>query len=224
MCGRYTLYETDGLEKRYNLAVKPQFVSRDNYNVAPRQYLPIVRQEDGKRVAEQMQWGFLPFFAKEPSKSFRPINTVSETAFEKPMWRQAIMHHRCLVPARGFYEWKQTADGSKTPYYIHPRDLPLFSFAGIYSIWKDVEDKPFYSFSILTTAPNAEMADIHDRMPVILRPEEETAWLDVSKESPDEVGPLMRPFADGELEIYRVSSDVNSPKHNDRHLIEAVPA
>jgi putative SOS response-associated peptidase YedK len=147
MCGRYALYESKDLGPRFNLATKPTFVSKDDYNVAPMHRLPVIYEKDGARVAELMQWGFLPFFAKDPSKSFRPINTVSETAFEKPMWRQAVQHHRCLVPARGFYEWQKFIGATgkvehKVPFFIHPKAIDLFAFAGVYSIWKDVEGLP----------------------------------------------------------------------------------
>ena len=173
MCGRYTIYAVQDLDERYNLSEKPGFVSGDNYNVAPRQRLPVIYQTDGKRVAELMQWGFIPFFVRDPRKGPRPINTVSETAWEKPMWQRAMKSHRCLIPARGFYEWKELADVHKVPYYIRPKGIDVFSFAGIYGIWTDVEGHPLYTFSILTTGPNDQMAEIHNRMPVILRPEQE---------------------------------------------------
>ncbi|HJT58330.1 MAG TPA: SOS response-associated peptidase [Ktedonobacteraceae bacterium] len=223
MCGRYALYETKDLGPRFNLATQPTFVSKDNYNVAPRQRLPIIvqDQEQGRR-AEIMQWGFIPPWSKDPSKGSRPINTMSETAFAKPMWKCAVMHHRCLVPSRGFYEWEHINDQVKVPYFIHPKDQALFSFAGIYSVWHDVEDKPLYSFSIMTTAPNRDMEPIHDRMPVILHPDQEATWLDPQYSEQAQLASLLIPYEDGMLDMYRVSDDVNSPRHNDKHLVEAV--
>ena len=219
MCGRYTLYKVEDLDRRYNLSAKPGFVSRDNYNVAPRQRVPVIYQKGDKRIAELMQWGFLPSFAKNPTASRRPINTVSETAFEKPMWANAMKHCRCLVPARGFYEWKELPDKRKQPYYIHPKGRDIFSFAGIYSIWLDVEGKPFPTFSILTTAPNEQMGEIHNRMPVILTPEQETFWLEPAYSEPGQLAGLLVPY-EGELEMYGVSEDVNNPRNNDTHLID----
>lgn len=228
MCGRYGLYDADAkkLEKRFVLQDKPTFVSSNNYNVSPMQRMPIIFEDEGKRVAQIMQWGFIPFFAKGP-KGFRPINTVSETAFEKPMWREAMKHHRCLVPARGFFEWKKFEGESgkierKVPYFIHPKDMDLFAFAGVYSIWKDVEGLPFYTFSIMTTSPNKEMEAIHNRMPVILRPEQETLWLNPEYSEEKQLADLLVPYPDGMLEIYRVSDDVGSPRNNDKHLVEPV--
>ena len=225
MCGRYTLYEITDLEHRFDLATKPQFVSKDNYNAAPMQRMPIVFQEDNKRMAELMQWGFLPSFARDPSKSFRPINTVSETAFEKPMWREAVKHHRALIPSRGFYEWRKFLNTNgkverKVPYFIHPKDIDIFSFAGIYSIWKDVEGLPLYTFSIMTTTPNKEMEEIHNRMPVILCPEQEASWLSLPYSEQGQLADLLVPYEDGGLDIYKVSEDVNSPRNNNEHLVE----
>jgi putative SOS response-associated peptidase YedK len=223
MCGRYTLFETKDLGPRFNLATKsPGFVSKDNYNVAPRQRLPIVYQKDDARNLELMQWGFLPAWSKDPAKDRRPINTRAESVFNSPMWRGAVSHYRCLVPARGFYEWQVTPTGHKTPYYIYPKDQKLFAFAGLYSVFKDVEDMALYSFSIITTTPNKEMAKVHDRMPVILLPDQETVWLGAEAGDQTTLAGLLGPYPDQMLNIYKVSEDVNSPRNNNRHLVDAV--
>jgi len=222
MCGRYTLFEAKDLGPRFNLATNAQsFLSKDNYNVAPRQRLPIIYQNEGVNTLEVMQWGFLPFWAKDPSKDRRPINTRAESLFGSAMWREAAKHHRCLVPARGFYEWKQLPAGHKEPYFIHPKDQELFAFAGLYSVWKDVEDYPLYSFSIITTTPNTEMGAVHDRMPVILMPQQESLWLESDTSDQVQLAELLGPYPDHMLDIYRVSEDVNSPRNNDKHLVEA---
>src|SRR5258706_15990779 len=107
MCGRYSLYATKDLGPRFHLANTPRFVSADNYNVAPRQWLPVIVHDAKQgRIAQLMQWGFIPPWSKNPSVGLRPINTKAEGVFNNPMWRGAIAHHRCLVPARGFFEWK----------------------------------------------------------------------------------------------------------------------
>ena len=223
MCGRYTLYDTKDLGKRFELTHQEQFVSKDNYNVAPRQWLPIIfDDEEMGRIAEPMQLGYIPMWSKDPSKGPRPINTKAETVFENRMWIGSIRHHRCLVPARGFYEWKPINERMKVPYFIHPKDQALFSFAGIYSIWNDVEGRPLYSFSIMTTRPNKEMEPIHDRMPVILHPDQETTWLDRTIDEREIIEPYLQPYKDGGLDIYRVSDEVNSIRNNDRHLVDAV--
>jgi putative SOS response-associated peptidase YedK len=209
MCGRYTLYETEDLGPRFDVKHQPQFVSEDNYNVAPRQWLPVIfEDEEMGRIAEPMQWGFIAPWSKDPTKGPRPINTKSETVFENRLWLGGIRHHRCLIPARGFYEWKVINEKLKVPYFIRPKDRKLFAFAGIYSIWHDVEGRPLYSFSILTTRPSKEMEPIHDRMPVILHPGQEASWLDRRISERGQLAELLVPY-DGALEIYRVSEDVN---------------
>ena len=221
MCGRYTLFETKDLGKRFGLRHQLQFVSKDNYNVAPRQWLPIIfEDEEMGRIVESMQWGYIPFWSKDPSKGPRPINTKSETVFDNRLWIGAIRHFRCLVPTRGFYEWKKVNDRMKIPYFIRPKDQQLFCFAGIYSIWNDVEGRPLYSFSIMTTRPNKEMKPIHDRMPVILHPDQEATWLDRHIDDRDIIESFLTPYEDGKLEIYRVSDEVNSPRNNDSRLVE----
>jgi putative SOS response-associated peptidase YedK len=138
------------------------------------------------------------------------------------MWIGSMRHHRCLVPARGFYEWRLVNERMKVPYFIHPKNQDLFSFAGLYSVWNDVEDRPLYSFSILTTRPNKEMKEVHDRMPVILHPAEEATWLDRHIDERKILESFLGPYEDGGLDIYRVSDEVNSPRNNDRHLVDAI--
>lgn len=223
MCGRYTLYETGDLGKRFQLDHQKQFKSKDNYNVAPQQWLPVIfDDEEMGRIAEPMQWGYIPMWSKDPTKGPRPINTKAETAFESRMWIGSMRHHRCLVPARGFYEWKHVNERMKVPYFIHPKDQALFSFAGIYSIWNDVEGRPLYSFSILTTRPNREMIEVHDRMPVILHPGQEATWLNRHIDEREVIEPFLKPYKDGGLELYRVSDEVNSTRNNDSHLVQAI--
>jgi putative SOS response-associated peptidase YedK len=196
-------------------------MAEDNYNVAPGQRLPVIIGQKGKRVAEPMKWGFVPAWSKNPNKGLRPINTKSESLFLSSMWRNAIQNHRCLIPSRGFFEWQQLPENRKVPYFIHPKDQKLFAFAGIYSIWKDAEDYPLLTFSIITTTPNKEMQPIHNRMPVILEPEQEELWL-APAYSEQELSKLLVPYKVGKLDIYRVSEDVNSPRNNDKHLVDAV--
>lgn len=219
MCGRYTLYKTEDITPRFRLDHAQKFLSEDSYNVAPGQWLPVIIQKDGARKVLPMQWGFVPYWANDPRAVRRPINTRSETAFEQGYWRQALKYHRALIPSRGFYEWKHGADGSKEPYFIRPKDQELFAFAGIFSIWIDAEGHPLHTFSMMTTSANHEMADIHDRMPVILLPENEPLWVDPQSTDPRLLGELLHPYPDGHLEITRVSKEVNSPLHNSPDLI-----
>jgi len=132
------------------------------------------------------------------------------------MWKRVILKKRALIPANGFYEWRkpQNPKDHKQPFYIHPKSMELFSFAGIYDSWKDPEGNELRTYSIITTEPNKEMAPIHNRMPVILYPEEESAWLDPNKDTRDVLESFMHPYEDNGLDIYKVSEDVNTPRNN----------
>ncbi len=225
MCGRYTLHTKAGyLKKRYNLATLPKDISA-NFNVAPGQTMPIVHaDDDGKPRLEMMKWGLIPFWAKDPKIGYRLINARDDTIFDKPMWRNVIRKKRCLVPADGFYEWKKPKSSKehKTPFFIHPKQVDLFSFAGVWETWKDAEDHEIKTYSIITTEPNKEMSKIHNRMPVILRKEDESSWLEPSHKEREDIETFLRPLEDGGLETYRVSEDVNSPRNNYERLIYAL--
>jgi putative SOS response-associated peptidase YedK len=219
MCGRYTLFETDKLTGRFQ-AVGTSDDLRDNYNVAPGQFMPVVTPNaEGKNELTVMKWGMVPVWAKDDKVGYKLINARSEEAFDKPTWRGPLKSHRCLIPATGFYEWRKTDGKTKQPFFIRPADQELFAFAGIYSTWKSPEGFELQSYSIMTTAPNREMAAIHDRMPVILHPEDEDSWLLSSPNDRGAIEALLRPYEDGKLLMHEVSSDVNVVRNNDKVLI-----
>jgi putative SOS response-associated peptidase YedK len=167
-----------------------------------------------------MRWGLIPSWAKDINIGYKLINARAESLFDKPMWRNSIEHYRCLVPAKGFYEWKVLPDGkSKQPFYIRPKDQDIFSFAGLWSTYKDAEGHEIKSFSIITTSPNKEMAEVHNRMPVILKPSDETQWLEPSLKSKEAISTFLNSCEDDKLDLYMVSPDVNSPRNNDKHLV-----
>lgn len=176
--------------------------------------LPVITTEG----LELMRWGLVPQWAKDEKIGYKLINARSETVFDKPMWRSIITKSRCLVPANGFYEWQKRADG-KQPYYIHPTDTDLFAFAGIWTRWQ-YEGRERHTYSILTTEPNREMVNIHDRMPVILHRDDEAQWL--AADTREDIEPLLRPYPDGHLDMYEVSKSVNVTSANDETLIGPV--
>lgn len=227
MCGRYTFHHGALLKSRFNLATAPVDV-RENYNVAPGQFMPvIVQDEDGKKRVESMKWGLVPFWSKDPNIGYKLINARSEGLFEKPTWRKVILRKRCLIPADGFYEWKKQLEGTKEvkqPFYIRPKQGTLFAFAGVWETWKDVEGQELNTYSIITTEPNKEMSSIHNRMPVILHEEDEASWLESSRVSREDIEPFLHPYEDNGLELYEVSRDVNAVKNNDKRLIYPISA
>lgn len=227
MCGRYTLHKkAKDLAKRYNLATVQKNI-QENFNVAPGQIMPVITaDQSGEPHLELMKWGVIPAWAKDPSIGYKLINARDDTIFEKPMWRGLILRKRALIPADGFYEWKRLPEGNKErkqPFYIRPKQSDVFSFAGVWETWKDVEGKSLKTYSIVTTAPNAEMSSVHNRMPVILHQEDEASWLEPSKVKREEIEPFLHPYEDQGLEMYEVSKDVNSTANNDQHLIYALP-
>lgn len=214
MCGRYTLTNPDEIAERYHLTEAPKDIS-PNYNVAPTHTMPVIVDDNGHNKLEMMRWGIPRFIG--PGKVKDVFNTRSDKAFWS--WKKLTMTKRVLVPTTGFYEWKATA-GGKQPYFIHPKNQELFSFAGIWNIWKDAEGREFHVYSIITTEPNQEMTDVHNRMPVILHPEDEAAWLSPTNDNNiDELGSLLRPFEDNGLELIAVSKDVNVAKTNEPRLV-----
>lgn len=223
-CGRYTLHaKLKDLLERYGLDEAPIDEIQPNYNVAPGQTMPVVTEnENGKRNLELMRWGLIPVWAKDISVGYKLINARDDTIFEKPMWRGVILKKRCLVPADGFYEWKKPPTGeraSKQPFYIHPKQMDIFSFAGVWSSWHDAENQEIRTYSIITTEPNQEMRQVHNRMPMILYPEEELDWLAYLKTKREEIEPFIHPFEDNGLEMFEVGKDVNVTKNNDEKLI-----
>src|SRR6187549_1052773 len=141
MCGRYTLHtKADDITKRFGLAKVPKDIPQ-NFNVAPGQIMPVIIQDEDGPKLELMKWGLVPFWAKDPKIGYKLINARDDTIFEKPMWRNAVLKRRALIPADGFYEWKklgsEDAKERKQPFYIRPKHENLFAFAGVWETWRD---------------------------------------------------------------------------------------
>ena len=223
MCGRFTLRrKLNLLLQEFDADIRGEpFDLFERFNICPTNRVPVIRQTDSGRELLRMQWGFVPSWAKDAK--FCPINAVSETVAEKPMFRSAIKRRRCLVPADGFYEWKKIPKKIKgdSPWLFQVKDGP-FAFAGIWEQWdkgdadgkvKDGEDdednEPLESCAILTTTPNEMLAPIHDRMPVILSPADYDPWLDPAMNDPAKLTYLYEPFPAGEMTMTRVGPYVN---------------
>jgi putative SOS response-associated peptidase YedK len=212
MCGRYALYDTDNIDVRFGVTINSPI--KPNYNVAPTQNMPVIRNVNGKRELELMHWGIPRMLGKDLVREL--INTRSDKAFGS-FWKKQVTQHRVLAPANAFYEWRKDKS-SKTPFLIERPDADMYAFAGIWNSWKDKEGNEFNAYSIMTTEPNAEMKSIHDRMPVILHREDEDIWLKDELLDQDIAELLLTP-EDGYLKMFEVSSDVNNVRHNDKRLI-----
>ncbi len=191
-----------------------------SWNVAPTNNAVIVRTGEAKREAAIARWGLVPGWAKDLSIGTKMFNARSETAHEKPAFRSAFQRRRCVVPISGFYEW-QKGEGGKQPWYVTRADEEPLLCAGLWELWTGAGDAAIESFSILTTAPNAFMEKLHDRMPCVLEREGVEAWLDPG-ETVNEARSMLRPAADGVLEGHPVSKRVGNVRNDDASLVEPV--
>ena len=220
MCGRFALVtEKKILEMLYQLEIRDDFIPR--YNIAPSQSISALRisPEHGKRELTDLKWGLVPFWAKDASIGSRMINARSETAAEKPSFRDAFKKRRLLIPASGFFEWKKEG-GAKQPYYIYQKNGQPFSLAGLWERWEKGEE-PLESCTILTTGPNTLIASLHDRMPVIISPRDFEKWLDPQTGSA-ELLHLLKSYPPEEMAAHPVSPAVNKPTNNSPELIEPI--
>ncbi len=222
MCGRFTLhFPIEILAKIFALTDLSGLVPR--YNIAPTQAAAVVRSTGSARRLDLLRWGLVPSWAKDISVGSRMINARSESLSDKPAFRNAVKFRRCIVPASGFYEWKAESS-RKVPYYIHLSDGAPMGLAGIWEAWKTSESSSLETFTILTTSANPLIASIHDRMPVILRPDSYGLWLNKDVKNPEQLQPLYSPYPADLLTLYPVSTLVNSPMNDDSACIDPLTA
>ena len=214
MCGRNSLFPPAiELENRFDATLATDIEYAPRFNIAPGSHLETITNEEPDQI-DQLHWGFLPHWADETDDGF--INARSETAHEKPAFRDAWAERPCLVLTSGFYEWQSPNGGPKQPFRIYHAEQPAFAMAGL---WQEttVGDEPIQSVTILTTQPNDLIDPIHDRMPVILPPETEQDWLTTG---PDERRELCRPYPYDDLDAYEISTRINNPTNDDATVIE----
>lgn len=212
MCGRYA-------HRRPDAEVWSEFVpdlpqTQPRFNIAPGTDCLIVHAGDGAPVAGLMHWGFAPRWLRDPNKA--QINARSETAAEKPMFRDSFRKRRCLVPADGWYEWLRD-DKVRIPHFFQMEDAAPFAFAGI---WSEARDDGPPTFAVLTTAPNTTAARVHGRMPVVLPQRDWAEWLDDHAQGPGRLQFLCRTREDLPLEAWPVSPAVNRPQHDQPDCVE----
>ncbi|MEK3933791.1 SOS response-associated peptidase [Sporosarcina sp. FSL W7-1349] len=220
MCGRFTLFAPYyEIVKRFD--IESAFEESDyvpSYNIAPSQQVVAILNDGEKNRLGHLKWGLVPSWAKEEKIGYKMINARAETVAEKPSYRNAFKKRRCILPADSFYEW-QRKDGDKIPMRIKLKGDGLFAIAGLWEAWRKPDGSMLYTCTAITTKPNGLMEPIHDRMPVILRKEDEAAWLDPKNEDIHFLGNMLKPFDEEQMEAYIVSSNVNSPKNNEESLI-----
>ncbi len=220
MCGRYTLAtDAQALVDLFEIEHLTFDLSalRPRYNIAPSQAVPIVRNTPSGRELLQARWGLVPHWSREAQTKYSTINARAETVADKPTYREAFRHKRCLIPASGFYEWRREGD-AKVPYHIRVPGDQVFAFAGLWDRWER-DGEGFDSCSIIVTAASPAMQKIHARMPVILNPAQYNSWLNTEHFNRAQLDALLVPFS-GQLETFPVSRRVNSPRNDDPSLIE----
>jgi len=179
VCGRYTLAAPNPAEVRGRFPIGESIEVRRRYNVAPGdEVLAVTSDKEGRPRGELLRWGLVPSWAKRPDSGLKMINARVETVAERPAYRRAFERYRCLIVADGFYEWRRLPSGPKQAFHIGRADGALFAFAGLWSIWHGEDGQTLRTCTILTTVANSAIAPLHDRMPVILAPDAESAWLE----------------------------------------------
>ena len=222
MCGRFALRSpSKTIAAAFGVGEVPA-AGEARYNIAPTQEILAVRRGPDGREATRLKWGLIPSWAKDADMAARLINARSETAREKPSFREAFRKRRCLIPADGFYEW-QRAGGRKLPFFFQMKDERPFGFAGLWERWQGEGERPVESCAILTTEANEVLRPVHDRMPVIVHPDDYELWLDMDDRKLDLVAELLRPYPAEEMRAHRVSDEVNNVRHQGDGLIEELP-
>ena len=216
MCGRYNIItDAEALVEFFEVAIFDLEDFQNNYNAAPTQLLPVVRQTDAGRELCALRWGLVPFWAKDTKIGYKTINARSETLASKPAFRAAFKKRRCLVPASGYFEWQQ-ANG-KQPYNICLEDRGLFAFAGLWEQWER-EKETLETFTIATTDASEQVRQIHDRMPVIIPKTDYSTWLE--SDDPDALQALLKPHEIAGLMSYPVSKRVSNARNNDASVVD----
>lgn len=214
MCGRFTLTVDPGqLQEAFPWVDFPDQIPQ-RFNIAPTQPVAVI-PNDGTNRLDFFNWGLIPFWAKDPKIGSRMINARSETIAEKPSFRGSFKYKRCLILADGFYEWQKLPDSkSKIPHFIHLRNGQPFAFAGLWDSWNSDDGSEIRSCTIITTEPNQLLNKIHNRMPVILKPETYKDWIQEGENDPTLLMSFLNPYPSEAMEAFPVSTMVNSPQND----------
>ena len=225
MCGAYGFSVKDAKEVYDRFAIQNTlFDLKPRWNIRPGQMNPVITAHSQNQIS-RMFWGLLPHFAKDEQYRYKTINARAETVAKLPTFREPLRNRRCLVPATGFYE-PDKIHKEKPPFtwhYFQLKDQPLFAFAGLYDIWRDTQTgKEIYSYTIITTAPNQLVGNIHDRMPVILRKEDESTWLNPDIAEPEQLLHLLNPYSDKQMHQWQVGGAARNPRNDYAELIQPI--
>ena len=224
MCGRYTLFsDKETIEEHFRVQAEDDQLFTPNYNVAPGSTMPVILiGKSGSREVGGLRWGLVPKWADSVDTGYKMINARGETLDEKKSFKGPFLKKRCLIPANGFFEWKKTGN-AKEPFYIRVLSDEIIAFAGLFEKWTSPEGEDIFSYTIVTTEANALVQPLHERMPVILKPENYERWLDRENQDVEGLKKLLNPYPMEEMATLRVSKEVNTPKNNYPELLQPIP-
>jgi len=245
MCGRYvSATSPEDIAAFFDVDMVAESLAEPEYNIAPTDRVPVIREREQARTLDLLRWGLVPFWAKESKVGVRMINARSETIQEKGSFKHAFAKRRCIIPADGFYEWTtiaapepqpdpetgkrpKKAKPTKQPWHISVADGSMMAFAGLYEVWRGgegnpLQDNPLLSCTIITTTANDRIAPIHDRMPVLLQPRDWDLWLNPDYSAGDHLQEMLAPAPSELFAINPVSTEVNNARSAGAHLREPV--
>lgn len=221
MCGRFTLNLAPAvLQEWFDIIEGVDYPPR--FNIAPTQPVIVIADQEKLRRAILMRWGLVPMWVKDPREFPLIINARTETLPEKPAFKGGLRHHRCIIPASGYYEWRKGADGKKQPYYITLKDSEPMAFAGVYSTWMGPDGEEIDTTAIITLSANKDIRHIHERMPALIGKSQIDDWLNVRGMNEKEAYAMLRALPEGKLDWHPVSTRVNSVQNDDLHLLDVV--
>lgn len=222
MCGRFVA-ATDpaGLVRLFVVDDRIAGEQPPSWNVAPTHPVLAVVEHQQRRLLVSFRWGLVPHWAEDARVGSRMINARAETLVDRPAFREAFQRRRCLIPVDGFYEWQRDEDGRRLPFLITARDGAPMALAGLWSTWHPQDAEPLRTCTIVTTRASADLADLHDRMPVVVRPDRWDLWLDRSVRDPARLQEVLVPTQAGELALQRVGTDVNDVRNDHPGLLAA---
>lgn len=216
MCGRFALYSSP-VRIMKHFATINELNLAPRFNIAPAESVPVIHKaEGGKRICTLARWGLLPSWVEDPDEIQKPINARAETAAIEPMFRHAYRTSRILIPADAFYEWAPR--NGKQPYLVKLKDDEPMGMGGLLERWHGYETE-IMTFTILTTSANVLISDIEDRMPVIIKPEDYSAWLDPKLTDILKIQAMVNPYPERLMEAYPISHNINDPQHDSPELI-----
>lgn len=224
MCGRYgfSIKDAREVQDRFKLINTTSELDKlkSRYNIAPGQINPVVVQTSEGHKMGRFFWGLIPFWSKDDSMKFKTINARAEDIENKPTYRKPFKFQRCLIPATNFYEWDKSRTPSQ-PFLFKLKDNSMFAFAGLYDKWQDKQScREVYSYTIITTQPNEMVGKIHNRMPVILKKENEKEWLNPDITEPEQLHKFLEPYDHTKMAAYPVSSTINIPSVDNESLLK----